>query len=101
MPDADGNCPIPILTPYQGMRFPSIPVAPYAKPGSAALAEEVRHAAARSAALLMANHGLIVAAPSLDAAIDLAEELESAMQVFFLLHGQEARPLTAEQRAEL
>jgi ribulose-5-phosphate 4-epimerase/fuculose-1-phosphate aldolase len=105
-PDADGNCPIPVLTPYQGMRFPTIPVASYARPGSDALADAVGRTAARSAALLMANHGLVAGAASLDAAVDLAEELEAAARVFFLLQDAGARgydivPLTARQRAEL
>jgi ribulose-5-phosphate 4-epimerase/fuculose-1-phosphate aldolase len=61
----------------------------------------VRQVAARHAAVLLANHGPVVAANSLDAAIGAVEELEATAKLFLLLQGQETRPLTAEQVDEL
>ncbi len=100
-PRPDGGAPLPALTPYAAMRLGALPVAPYARPGSQGLADGVARLAARHAVLLLAQHGPVVSAGSLDAATDLAEELETAAQLAFLLHGTGARTLTPEQVAEL
>jgi ribulose-5-phosphate 4-epimerase/fuculose-1-phosphate aldolase len=100
-PDADGFCPVPALTPYQVMRFPRIPIAAYARPGSAELAESLTSIAGAYGSLLMSNHGLLVAADGLDRAVDLAEELEAALQLHFILQGTAHRTLSAQQRDAL
>jgi len=61
----------------------SIPVAPYATFGSAELAETVCEALAGQYAALMANHGQIVAAPSLKAALLIAEEVEEQAAIYW------------------
>lgn len=85
--DEHGHAQLPALTPYRAMRLGDVPLVPYAPPGSAALAEGVAAVIARHPAVLLANHGSVVAAPTLEAAIDLAEELESAAQLTLLLRG--------------
>lgn len=92
---------LPFLTPYQVTRVGDLPMAPYGRPGSGALALGVGALAAENAAMLMRNHGSLVAATSLDAAVDLAEEVEAAARVALLVRGLPARPLTSEQVAEL
>jgi ribulose-5-phosphate 4-epimerase/fuculose-1-phosphate aldolase len=84
-PGPDGFAALPALTPYRVMRLGSVPLAPYAPPGTTDLAAGVRAFAAEHAVILLANHGPVVAAPSLDAAIDLVEELETAAQLSLLL----------------
>ncbi|WP_203416286.1 class II aldolase/adducin family protein [Jiangella ureilytica] len=93
--------PVPTLTPYQVTRLGPLPVAPYARPGSAALAEGVAAAMARHHAVLMANHGSVVAAADVDLAADLAEELESAARLALLLRGLPYRELTPSAVSEL
>ena len=61
----------------------SVPVAPYATFGSPELAEVVVEALDGRYAALMANHGQIVVAPSLDFALAIAEEIEEQAAVYW------------------
>lgn len=61
----------------------SVPVAPYAAFGSEELAEAVVTALEGRYATLMANHGQIVAAPSLGMALSIAEEIEEQAAVYY------------------
>lgn len=61
----------------------SVPVAPYAAFGSEELAEAVVTALEGRYATLMANHGQIVAAPSLNMALLIAEEIEEQAAVYY------------------
>ena len=60
-----------------------VPLAPYATFGSDALAHGVAEAMDGGAACLMANHGLIAAAPSLAKALSIAEEIEEQAAVYW------------------
>jgi ribulose-5-phosphate 4-epimerase/fuculose-1-phosphate aldolase len=99
--DDAGRAALPAYTPYRVMRLGDVPVAAYARPGSTALADGVASLAGTAPVLLLAAHGPVTWGASLDAAADLAEELENAAQVAFLLRGTPALPLTADQVAEL
>ncbi|WP_374571201.1 class II aldolase/adducin family protein [Phenylobacterium sp.] len=61
----------------------SIPVAPYATFGTPELAEAVAASLDGRYAALMANHGQIVVAPSLDRALSIAEEVEEQAAVYW------------------
>lgn len=91
---------LPALTPYYAMRVPKLPVVPYLPPGDPALAAEVEQRAAGTPALLLRNHGAIAAGTTLAEAAALAEELEEAARLYFLL-GDRGQPLSAAQVAEL
>lgn len=97
LPPGTATGPLPATTPYQVMRLGDLPVAPFALPGSAELAAGVADLAGAAPVLLLANHGSVVAGTHLDAAVDLAEELEAAAQVVLLLHGVPHRRLTPAQ----
>ena len=99
-PDADGHAALPPLTPYRVMRLGPVPVAPYAAPGSDELAAGVAALVAVDV-LLLANHGSLVAARTLTAAGDLAEELETAAQVSLLVQDRNPQPLPADAVAAL
>ena len=99
--DADPEDVLPPLTPYYVMRVGRLPLVPYARPGDRSLADAVRQRARESHALLLANHGPMVAGPSLDAAASAIEELEETAKLVLLLDGRPTRPLTPEQLAEL
>jgi 3-dehydro-4-phosphotetronate decarboxylase len=92
---------LPPLTAYYVMRVGKLPLIPYFPPGDERLAAAVRQVSARHAAVLLANHGPVVAAGSLDAAVGAIEELEATARLFLLLQGQQTRPLSAGQVEEL
>ena len=92
---------LPPLTAYYVMRVGKLPLVPYFPPGDTRLAAAVRQVAAGHAAVLLANHGPVVAGRSLDAAVGAIEELEATARLFLLLQGRNTRPLNAAQVQEL
>ena len=99
--DVDPADVLPPLTAYYAMRVGTLPLVPYAAPGDPQLAGAVRRFASKHHAVLLANHGPVVAGSSLSAAADAIEELEQTAKLFLLLHGRRIRPLTGEQVAQL
>lgn len=99
--DVDPEDVLPPLTAYYAMRIGALPLVPYFAPGDRALADAVAARAARHHAVLLANHGPVVAGTSLSAAADAIEELEATAKLYLLLHGHRIRPLTPEQVASL
>ena len=100
----DGTDPedvLPPLTAYYVMRVGRLPLLPYHAPGDPALGPLAERAAVGHHALLLANHGPIVAADDLATAADAIEELEETARLFLLLHGHPTRPLTADQAGRL
>ncbi len=94
------NC-LPPITAYYAMRIGMLPLVPYYPPGDLALAEAVGALAGDHHAVLLANHGPVVAGSSLSAATDAIEELEETARLYLLLQGRELRILGAEQVDEL
>ena len=92
---------LPPLTAYYVMRVGHLPLVPYYAPGDAKLAEAVRGFAGRHLALLLANHGPVVAGTSLSAAADAIEELEATAKLYLLLRHERVRALSTEQVADL
>jgi ribulose-5-phosphate 4-epimerase/fuculose-1-phosphate aldolase len=92
---------LPPLTAYYVMRVGTLPLVPYFAPGDLRLAGAVRGYAGRHHALLLANHGPVVAGTSLAAAADAIEELEATARLYLLLRHERVRLLTPEQVAEL
>jgi ribulose-5-phosphate 4-epimerase/fuculose-1-phosphate aldolase len=99
--DIDPADVLPPITAYYVMRVGRLPLVPYFRPGDMALAEAVRGFAGKHHAVLLANHGPVVAGSSLDAAANAIEELEETAKLFLLLRGCKTRFLTAEQVAEV
>jgi ribulose-5-phosphate 4-epimerase/fuculose-1-phosphate aldolase len=92
---------LPPLTAYFVMRIGKLPLVPYHRPGDPRLGDAIRLLAARHGAVLLANHGPVVSAASLEAAVYAIEELEETAKLFLLLQGREACPLNEEQIREL
>ncbi|MDZ5452103.1 3-oxo-tetronate 4-phosphate decarboxylase [Labrys sp. ZIDIC5] len=92
---------LPPLTAYYVMRVGKLTLAPYFAPGDVALAEAVRERARTSHAVLLANHGPVVAGKSLREAQYASEELEETAKLFLMLRGERIRPLTSDQRNDL
>ena len=83
------------------MRVGRLPLVPYFRPGDLALAEAVRGFAGGHHAVLLANHGPVVAGSSLSAAVDAIEELEETAKLYLLLRGSKTRYLSAEEVRQL
>jgi ribulose-5-phosphate 4-epimerase/fuculose-1-phosphate aldolase len=99
--DVDPEDVLPPITAYYVMRVGRLPLIPYYPPGDAGLAEAVGRKAATHSAVLLANHGPVVAGGSLEAAAGAIEELEETARLYLLLHGHRTRFLTPEQVAAL
>jgi 3-dehydro-4-phosphotetronate decarboxylase len=92
---------LPPITAYYVMRIRQLALVPYYRPGDRALAEAVRAQAKKHHALLLANHGPVVAGKSVEDAVYNAEELEETARLFLLLEGRTARFLDRAQIADL
>lgn len=99
--DVDPQDVLPALTAYYVMRVGRLPLVPYFAPGDPALASAVRSFASRHHAVLLANHGPVVAGTSLANAQYATEELEETARLFLMLQGHALRTLTPEQVADL
>ena len=99
--DIDPANVLPPLTAYYVMRIGTLPLIPYFAPGDLDLARAVREMASDHHAVLLANHGPVVAGTSLRDAVHATEELEETAKLFLAVHGMKTRPLTPEQVADL
>ena len=99
--DVDPEDVLPPITAYYVMRVGRLPLVPYFPPGDARLAEAVRPLVGKHHAVLLANHGPVVAGSSLAAAAGAIEELEETARLHLLLQGHRTRPLTPAQVNEL
>ncbi|MEM9160495.1 MAG: 3-oxo-tetronate 4-phosphate decarboxylase [Verrucomicrobiota bacterium] len=92
---------IPPITPYFVMRVGDLPLAPYFPPGDIRLAEAVTELAANHSSVLMANHGPVVSAKNLKAAVGASEELEETAKTYLLIKDSKFVTLTSAQISEL
>jgi 3-dehydro-4-phosphotetronate decarboxylase len=92
---------LPPITAYSVMRVGALALAPYFPPGDEKLADAVGALAGRHHAILLANHGPVVAGMSLAAATDAIEELEETARLFLLLRREAITPLSPAEVAEL
>ncbi|MDE0821502.1 MAG: aldolase [Opitutales bacterium] len=101
LPGVNPENVIPPLTAYYVMRVGTLPLVPYFRPGDQKLGVAVGALAGKHAAVLLANHGPVVAGKSLEAAVYAMEELEETAKLYLLLHASNPRCLTEDQIAEL
>ncbi|MBM3341867.1 MAG: aldolase [Betaproteobacteria bacterium] len=97
----DAQNVFPPITAYAIMQVGQLALVPYYAPGDMALAEAVRKVAGKHHAVLLANHGPVVAGTSLTSAVYAIEELEQTARLVLLLQGHPTRMLTPEQIADL
>ncbi|HUS63984.1 MAG TPA: class II aldolase/adducin family protein [Kofleriaceae bacterium] len=98
-PTDTGNV-LPPVSVYAALRVGRVPLIEYVRPGTAELAARVGDVCRDVNALLLANHGLVAWAPTLDGAVDIAEELEQCARIW-LATGGRARVLTEADVAAL
>ncbi len=99
--DTDPKQPIPPITPYYVMKIGNLVLLPYYAPGDMTLANAVREVAGKHHAILLANHGPVVAGKDLESAVYATEELEETAKLYLMLRGNRLRILSPEQVAEL
>lgn len=101
LPGIDPKAVLPPLTAYYLMRVGATALVPYYRPGDPAVADAIRGLAGRYSAVLLANHGPVVAGESLEAAVYATEELEETAKLHLLLRGLNPRLLSPGQIADL
>ena len=94
--DVSSDNVLPPITAYQMMRVGRCPLVPYFAPGDMKLADAVGQYAENASAMLLANHGPVVAAGSLASAVASAEELEETAKLYLMLRGLPTRFLSDE-----
>ena len=97
MPEVDEDDFLPPLTPYAVMKLGRVKLLPFFLPGDPAMGEAVRGLAGKRSAVMLANHGPVVAGKDVEAACNAVEELEETARLAMMLRGVEARMLSAEQ----
>ena len=97
MPDVDPDNFLPPLTPYAIMKLGKVKLLPFFLPGDAAMGEAVRGLAGKRSAVMLANHGPVVAGKDVEAACNAVEELEDTARLALLTRGMDPRMLSADQ----
>jgi len=94
LPEIDADCVFEPLTAYSVMRLGKVKLLPYFRPGDPAMGEAVRGLVGKRSSVLLANHGPVVAAKDLQAAVYAAEELEEVARLTLLTRNLGALPLS-------
>lgn len=94
MPEVDEDNFLPPLTPYSIMKLGKVKLLPFFLPGDSALGDALRGLAGRRSAVMLANHGPVVAGKDVEAACNAIEELEETARLALLLRGVNARVLS-------
>ncbi|HBT43037.1 MAG TPA: hypothetical protein DEB21_13800 [Rhodospirillaceae bacterium] len=92
---------LPPITAYYVMKVGTLPLIPFFPPGSVDLAKAVKEMASDHHAVLLANHGPVVAGKTLADAVYATEELEETARLYLMLRGLDTTFLSPEQVAEL
>jgi ribulose-5-phosphate 4-epimerase/fuculose-1-phosphate aldolase len=97
LPDANVDDFIPPVTPYAIMKLGKVKLLPFFLPGDPAMGEAVRGLAGKRSAVMLANHGPVVAGKDIEAACNAIEELEESAKLAFMLRSMNANILTDAQ----
>ncbi|WP_342077398.1 aldolase [Yoonia sp. SS1-5] len=101
MPDVDPDNFLPPLTPYAIMKLGRVKLLPFFRPGDPAMGDAVRGLAGKRTAVMLANHGPVVAGKDVEAACNAIEELEDTARLAMMMRGIPARMLTDAQVTDL
>lgn len=97
LPEIDPDNVVPPITPYSVMKLGKVKLLPFFMPGDAAIGDAVRGLLGKHSAVLLANHGPVVAGKDLDAAVYAMEELEEAAKLSLMCRGLSPNLLSEEQ----
>ena len=96
MPEVDEDNFLPPLTPYAIMKLGKVKLLPFFIPGDPAMGDAVRGLAGKRSAVMLANHGPVVAAKDVESACNAIEELEDTARLAILMRGYDAKMLSPE-----
>lgn len=99
--DTDPENVLPPLTPYPIMKLGRVKLLPFFLPGDPAMGDAVRGLAGKRSAVLLANHGPIVAGTELEATVYAMEELEEGAKLALMTKGRAHRRLSKAHIAAL
>ncbi|MCK0150901.1 aldolase [Marivita sp. S6314] len=94
MPDANDDDFLPRLTPYAIMKLGRVKLLPFFLPGDPAMGDAVRGLAGKRSAVMLANHGPVVAGADIEAACNAIEELEDTARLAMMTRGMSPRGLS-------
>jgi ribulose-5-phosphate 4-epimerase/fuculose-1-phosphate aldolase len=97
LPDTDPDNMLPPLTPYSIIKLGRVKMLPYFMPGDPAIGAAIKGLAGKRSAVMLANHGPVVAARDLEAAVYAIEELEETARLALLTRGMRPNALTSAQ----
>ncbi|MEP4343719.1 MAG: aldolase [Lentilitoribacter sp.] len=101
MPEVDEDNFLPPLTPYAIMKLGKVKLLPFYRPGDPQMGEAVRGLAGKRSAVMLANHGPVVAGKDVEAACNAIEELEDTAPLAIMMRGYKPRMLTQDQVTDL
>lgn len=101
LPEIDPADVFPPLTAYYLMRVGRTALLPYHRPGDASVGAAIRGLAGKYSAVLLANHGPVVAGATLEAAVWATEELEATAKLYLLVRGSNPHLIDAVEAAQL
>lgn len=97
LPVHDSGNFLPPLTPYAIMKLGKVQLLPFFIPGDVAMGDAVRALGGKRSAVMLANHGPVVAGTTIEAACNAIEELEDTAHLALLTQGMRPRGLSDEQ----
>ncbi|SCM67582.1 aldolase [Donghicola eburneus] len=96
MPEVDEDNFLPPMTPYAIMKLGKVKLLPFFIPGDPAMGDAVRGLAGKRSAVMLANHGPVVAGKDVESACNAIEELEDTSRLAILMRGYNAKMLSPE-----
>ncbi len=97
MPDIDHEDFLPHFTPYSIMRLGRVKLLPFFMPGDPEMGKAVRGLSGKRSAVMLANHGPVVAGKDIEAACNAIEELEDTARLAMMTRGMNANSLNDDQ----
>lgn len=101
LPGADTDNFLPPLTPYSIMRLGKVKLLPYFRPGDPEIGIAIRDLNGKRSAVMLANHGPVVSAKNLEAAVYAMEEFEETAKLALILKGSKVNQLSSNQVQDL
>ncbi|MDW3183512.1 aldolase [Roseobacter sp.] len=101
MPGVDPDNFLPPMTPYAIMKLGKVKLLPFFRPGDPAMGAAVRGLAGKRTAVMLANHGPVVAGKDVEAACNAIEELEDTARLAMMMRGYDANMLSPAQVTDL
>ena len=101
LPNLDVDNIFQPLTPYSIMLLGKVKLLPFYLPGDPKLGDVIKGVASKRSAVLLANHGPVVAGKSLESATNAIEELENTAKLSLITRGFGPNLLNENQIKEI